>query len=216
MLGCGGGSIMSENTVEGRAARRRRNVQRVVVGAVVAAVLVLILRACHGDQPYVASRGEAVQQDDRTIAAVNAFMEANGGLSQWRDYYDEGEFRPEPFRDLTGYSVCSDRDIGGFTTADVGERQEVNLNSTSKVTPRKVLENADRAWAKYDITRRGDDRGESSWTQVTYDGGRTGPTFYVSYFGDDPDAKVNMLLLAASVCRDFPGGPSSRSPGDGS
>lgn len=197
---------MSENTVEGRAARRRRNIGRVIIGAVILAVLVLILRACQGDHPYVASRSEAAHQDDRTIAAVNVFMEANGGLSQWKDYYDEGKSRPEPFRDLTGQSVCSNRDIGGFTTADVGERQEVNLNSTSKVIPRKVLENADRVWAKYDIRRRGADRGQSSWTQVTYDGGRAGPTFYVSYPGHNPDAKVGMLLLAASVCREFPEG----------
>lgn len=196
---------MWEDTVEGRAARRRRKIGRSILVAAIIIVIALVFRACQGDRPYVASRGEAAQQDDRTIAAVNAFMEANGGLSQWKDYYDEGKSRPELFRDLTGYSVCSNRDIAGFTTADVGERQEVNLNSTSKVTPREVLENADRVWAKYEITRRGDDRGQSSWTQVTYDGGRTGPTFYVSYFGDDPDAKVNMLILAASVCRDFPG-----------
>ncbi|WIB17000.1 hypothetical protein DEJ34_07725 [Curtobacterium sp. MCPF17_050] len=136
---------------------------------------------------------------------MNAFMEANGGLSQWKDHYDEGASRPEPFGALTGYSVCSNRDIAGFTTADVGERQEANLTSTSKVTPREVLENADRVWAKYEIARRGDDRGQSWWTQVTDDGGRTGPTFYVSYFGDDPDMKVNMIIRAASVCRDFPG-----------
>ena len=195
---------MSENTVEGRGARRRRNVGRLVIAAVIVVVLVLILRACQGSQPYVASRSEAVQQDERTIAAVNVFMEANGGLSQWKDYYDKGKSRPEPFHDLTGYSVCSNRDIGGFTTADVGERQEVNLNSTSKVIPREVLENADRVWGKYDVHRRGDDLGKSSWTQVTYDGDREGPTFYVSYFGADPDAKVNMLILAASVCREFP------------
>jgi hypothetical protein len=200
------GNTMPESTFEERAARRRRKVRRIIVAAVILTVLVFILRACQGDRPYVASRAEAVQQDERTIAAVNAFMEANGGLSQWKDYYDEGKSRPEPFHDLTGYSVCSNRDIGGFTTADVGERQEVNLNSTSKAVPREVLERADRVWAKYDVRRRGDDRGKSSWTQVTYDGGREGPTFYVSYFGADPDAKVNMLILAASVCREFPDG----------
>jgi hypothetical protein len=194
---------MLDNTVEGRAARRRRNVRRLVIGTVFVIVFVLIVGACRGHRPYIASDAVAAQQDDRTVAALNAFMEANGGLSQWKDYYDEGQSRPEPFRELTGDSVCSDTDILGFTTGDAGRRQEVNLSSTSQVNPRKVLENAERVWAKYDISRRGDDQGRSSWTQVRFSGGRSSPTFYVSYYGANPDAKVNMLILAASVCREL-------------
>ncbi|MBF4613877.1 hypothetical protein [Curtobacterium sp. VKM Ac-1376] len=194
---------MSDNTVEGRAARRRRDVKRLALGTVFVLVFVLIVGACQGHQPYIASDAVAAQQDHRTVAALNAFMEPNGGLSQWKDYYDEGESRPEPFRELTGDSVCSNTDILGFTTGDAGRRREVNLSSTSEVTARKVLDNAERVWAEYDITRRGDNRGRSSWTQVRYSGGRSSPTFYVSYSGANPDAKVNMLILAASVCREL-------------
>ncbi len=195
---------MPENTVDERAARRRRTVKRLVVVAAVVVAASLAFRACQGDRPYVASADGAAQQDERTVSAVNAFMQATGGVSQWKDYYDEGKSRPEPFRTLTGTSVCSNRNVAGFTTADVGSRREVNLSTTSKVTPRNVLNAADTVLAKYDITRRGEDRGRSSWAKVTYSGGSTGPVIYISYYGDNPDAKVNMLVLAASVCRSFP------------
>ncbi len=194
---------MEDDTLEGRAARRRRTVKNLVIGTVFMTVFVLIVAACQGHRPYIASDAVATQQDERTVAVVNAFMEANGGLSQWKDYYDEGESRPAPFGELTGDSVCSNTDVLGFTTGDAGIRREVNLSSTSAVTPRTVLDNAERVWARYDISRRGDDRGRSTWTQVRFSGGRTSPTVYVSYAGDDPDAKVNMLVLAASVCREL-------------
>lgn len=194
---------MEDDTLEGRAARRRRNVKNLVIGTVFMIVFVLIVAACQGHRPYIAADTVATQQDERTVAVVNAFMEANGGLSQWKDYYDEGESRPAPFRELTGDSVCSNTDVLGFTTGDAGIRREVNLSSTSAVTPRTVLDNAERVWARYDISRRGDDRGRSTWTQVRFSGGRTSPTVSVSYAGDDPDAKVNMLILAASVCREL-------------
>lgn len=196
--------MSNDDTIEARSARRRRNVGRAVIVAVLIVVFVLIVRACQGDRPYVASAATAAEQDTRTVAALNAFMKVNGGVAQWKDYYDEGDSRPEPFTELTGYSVCSNRDMLGFTTGDVGGRNEVNLSSTSKVIPREVLDNAEQVWAKDGIERRSDDRGQSAWTQVKYDAGRTGPTFYVSYYGDNPDAKVSMLVLAASVCSDFP------------
>lgn len=194
---------MEDDTLEGRAARRRRNVKNLVIGTVFMTVFVLIVAACQGHRPYIASDAVTTQQDERTVAVVNAFMEANGGLSQWKDYYDEGESGPAPFRELTGDSVCSNTDVLGFTTGDAGIRREVNLSSTSAVTPRTVLDNAERVWARYDISRRGDDRGRSTWTQVRFSGGRTSPTVSVSYAGDDPDAKVSMLILAASVCREL-------------
>lgn len=201
----GGGRVAmdDDNTLEGRAARRRRNVKNLVIGTVVMIVFVLIVAACRGHRPYIASDAVAARQDERTVAAVNAFMEANGGVSQWKDYYDEGESRPAPFGQLTGDSVCSNTDVLGFTTGDAGIRQEVNLSSTSAVTPRTVLDNAERVWAKYDISRRGEDRGRSAWTQVRFSGGRTSPTLSVKYPGADPDAKVTVLVLAASVCRAF-------------
>ncbi|WNY34446.1 hypothetical protein Q9Q99_03305 [Curtobacterium flaccumfaciens] len=99
---------MEDDTLEGRAARRRRTVKNLVIGTVFMTVFVLIVAACQGHRPYIASDAVATQQDERTVAVVNAFMEANGGLSQWKDYYDEGESRPAPFGELTGDSVCSE------------------------------------------------------------------------------------------------------------
>ncbi|WIE81054.1 hypothetical protein [Curtobacterium sp. MCSS17_016] len=173
-----------------------------LVVVAVALVMLFVVRAYQDHRPYVASADEAAKQDMRTVTALNAFIEANGGLPRWRDYDEpQGTSLTAPYRTLHHTSVCDNTGLLGFSSSVAGQRNDVTLLSTSKITPRAVLDNAERAWSKYDVKRGGDNRGLNTWTQVSFSGGRTGPTFYVNYYGDDPDAKVNIIILAASVCK---------------